>query len=74
VLAGLDVAVSVPAYNYFLHTAPLRGDPLPYYHWHLEIVPRTARAAGFEWATGVFINTVVPERAAAELKAAVQNL
>ncbi|MFO0851908.1 MAG: DUF4921 family protein [Gemmataceae bacterium] len=73
VLAGLDAAVAMPAYNYFLHTAPLRTDPLPHFHWHLEIVPRTARAAGYEWGTGVFINTVMPERAAAELRAAMQK-
>lgn len=70
-LAGLDAAAGQPAYNYFLHTAPLRTDPLPHYHWHLEVTPRTARAAGFEFGTGVFINAVPPERAAAELRAAV---
>jgi UDPglucose--hexose-1-phosphate uridylyltransferase len=71
VLAALDTAAGVPAFNYYLHTAPLRSDPLPHYHWHLEITPRTARAAGFEWSTGVFINTVMPERAAIDLRAAV---
>ncbi len=70
-LAAMDVAAGMPAFNYFLHTAPLRSAPLRSYHWHLEIVPRTARAAGFEWSTGVFINTVMPERAALELHAAV---
>jgi UDPglucose--hexose-1-phosphate uridylyltransferase len=68
VLKALDAVAGVPAYNYFLHTAPLRTDPVASYHWHLEIVPRTARPAGFEWSTGVFINTVLPERAAAELR------
>jgi UDPglucose--hexose-1-phosphate uridylyltransferase len=71
VLRALDAVAGVPAYNYFLHTAPLRTDPSPSYHWHLEIVPRTARPAGFEWSTGVFINTVMPERAADQLRAAV---
>jgi len=71
VLNAMDLAAGMPAFNYFLHTGPLRSPPIPSYHWHLEIVPRTARAAGFEWSTGVFINTVMPERAALELKAAV---
>lgn len=70
VLGALDAVAGVPAYNYYLHTAPLRAAPSASYHWHLEIVPRTARPAGFEWSTGVFINTVLPERAAAELRAA----
>jgi UDPglucose--hexose-1-phosphate uridylyltransferase len=70
-LRALDVVAGVPAYNYYLHTAPLRTEPSPSYHWHIEIVPRTARPAGFEWSTGVFINTVMPERAAKELRNAV---
>lgn len=72
VLRALDAVAGVPAYNYYLHTAPLRSEPSASYHWHLEIVPRTARPAGFEWSTGVFINTVLPERAAHDLKAAVK--
>lgn len=71
VLRALDAVAGVPAYNYFLHTAPLRTDPSPSYHWHIEIVPRTARPAGFEWSTGVFINTVMPERTASDLRDAV---
>lgn len=70
VLGALDAVAGVPAYNYYLHTAPLRTTPSTSYHWHIEIVPRTARPAGFEWSTGVFINTVMPERAATELRAA----
>jgi UDPglucose--hexose-1-phosphate uridylyltransferase len=72
VLRALVVAAAVPAYNYYLHTAPHRADASPSFHWHLEIVPRTARPAGFEWSTGVFINTVLPERAATELHAAAK--
>jgi UDPglucose--hexose-1-phosphate uridylyltransferase len=50
-----------------LHTAPLR-EPRPHFHWHIEILPRIARAAGYEWGTGVFINAVPPESAAALLR------
>jgi UDPglucose--hexose-1-phosphate uridylyltransferase len=70
VLRALDVVAGVPAYNYYLHTAPLRSEASVSFHWHIEIVPRTARPAGFEWSTGVFINTVMPERAAKDLRAA----
>ncbi len=70
-LRALDAVAGVPAYNSYLHTAPLRTAASPSYHWHLEVVPRTARPAGFEWGTGVFINTVPPERAARELRAAL---
>jgi UDPglucose--hexose-1-phosphate uridylyltransferase len=59
-----------PAYNYYLHTCPARSGDWPDYHWHFEIIPCTARAAGFEWGSGCFINAVLPETAAAELRAA----
>lgn len=68
-LGKLDAALGFPAYNYYLHTGPVRTDSLPHYHWHIEVVPRTARVAGFEWASGCFINAVAPEQAAAELRA-----
>ena len=67
-LGKLDGVLGHPAYNYYLHTAPARSAELPHYHWHLEIVPRTARPAGFEWSTGCFINAVLPETAAEELR------
>ncbi|MBN9118663.1 MAG: DUF4921 family protein [Planctomycetes bacterium] len=71
VLRALDVVGHAPAYNWFLHTAPLNADELPHYHWHLEILPRTARPAGLEWGFGCHITTTAPERAAAELRAAL---
>ena len=40
----------------------------PHYHWHMEIVPRLTRAAGFEWGTGFYINPVPPEQAAGFLR------
>lgn len=57
-------ALGDPPYNYYLHTAPLRSSPLPYYHWHLELHPRISIAAGFEMGSGVFINETAPEEAA----------
>jgi len=71
VLMALDRVQNEPAYNWFIHTAPLRSADLPYYHWHVEVLPRTARPAGLEWGFGCFITTVAPERAAAELRAAL---
>jgi UDPglucose--hexose-1-phosphate uridylyltransferase len=57
-----------PDYNYFIHTAPVDGAKYPYYHWHLEIMPKTSTWAGFEISTGIEISTIEPERAAAFLK------
>jgi UDPglucose--hexose-1-phosphate uridylyltransferase len=72
-LIAIDAVLAEPAYNLFLHTAPLRTSGLRYYHWHIEIIPRTSRPAGFEWGSGVFINAVPPERGASELRIAMNR-
>ena len=73
-LAALDIVLAEPAYNAFLHTSPIRARPNAHYHWHWEVIPRTARAAGFEWGSGCFLNAVPPERAAYELRGALAGL
>jgi UDPglucose--hexose-1-phosphate uridylyltransferase len=72
-LTALDRAQAEPAYNWCLHTAPLRSPELLHYHWHIEVLPRTARPAGLEWGYGCFITTVAPETAAADLRAALPD-
>ncbi len=70
--------------NLVVHSAPLtppageefgdqRLDELAYspaedFHWHLEIMPRLSRPAGFEVGTGFTINSVIPETAARRLR------
>ncbi|MEA2682590.1 MAG: UDPglucose--hexose-phosphate uridylyltransferase [Chloroflexota bacterium] len=55
--------------NWYIHSHPsAAGDALRSYHWHLEIRPKLADLAGFELATGTFINTVAPEAAATALR------
>jgi UDPglucose--hexose-1-phosphate uridylyltransferase len=56
-----------PAYNLVLHTAPLRERVDETYHWHWEIHPRLREIAGLELGTGLPVNPVSPEEAAAEL-------
>jgi UDPglucose--hexose-1-phosphate uridylyltransferase len=70
----LKQALNDPPYNFIVHTSPnmlARGrrpghwQTLPYdYHWHIEIIPRLTRMAGFEWGTGFYINPTPPEDAA----------
>jgi UDPglucose--hexose-1-phosphate uridylyltransferase len=67
-LKALHDALGDPAYNLVLHEAPLRDSCEDYYHWHIEILPRLATAAGFELGTGIWINTVLPEQAASYLR------
>lgn len=57
-----------PALNFYIHTAPVRVEDFPYYHWHIEILPKTAIWAGFELGTGIEISTIAPESAAQYLR------
>src|SRR6185437_6162314 len=68
VLNKLEVALDSPAYNYIIHTAPFDHQELPHYHWHIEIIPRLTKVAGFEWGSGFYINPVLPEDAAGFLR------
>jgi UDPglucose--hexose-1-phosphate uridylyltransferase len=68
-LMRLDAALDHPPYNLVVHTAPLSDDDLPYYHWHIEIMPKLTRVAGFEIGSGFYINPTPPEDAAQYLRA-----
>jgi len=68
ILLKLESALDKPAYNYIIHTSPFDSQAQPHYHWHLEIIPRLTRVAGFEWGTGFYINPVPPEQAAQFLR------
>ncbi|HEY6971109.1 MAG TPA: galactose-1-phosphate uridylyltransferase [Candidatus Angelobacter sp.] len=57
-----------PAYNLVLHTSPIQENTNDYYHWHLEIIPKLTKTAGFEWGTGFYINPTPPEEAAKFLR------
>lgn len=67
--ARLWTGLNDPPFNFFIHTAPVHGEYEAAYHWHLELLPKLAIAAGFELGTGVMINVVTPESAAEFLRA-----
>lgn len=60
-LKKLQDALGDPAYNFFIHTAPTNQHDGEFYHWHTEILPKTAVPAGLELGTGVDVVTVAPE-------------
>ncbi len=65
----LNKVLQNPPYNYIIHNAPLYEEhDVPYYHWHMEIMPKLTRVAGFEWGTGFYINPTPPEDAAQFLR------
>jgi UDPglucose--hexose-1-phosphate uridylyltransferase len=69
VLRRVNQVLGEPPFNFMLHTAPFREAQLESFHWHLEVIPKLTRVAGFEWGSGFFINPVPPEDAADALRA-----
>jgi UDPglucose--hexose-1-phosphate uridylyltransferase len=67
-LRRLAAALGDPAYNFMVHTNPLRDASSHSYHWHVEVMPALTQVAGFEWGSGFHINPVPPEEAAEFLR------
>ena len=61
------------SYNMVLNTNSFSDHQPLSYHWNLQVIPRSARIAGFELGTDCFINTVKPEYAASILRDALQT-
>ncbi|MCK9456419.1 MAG: Galactose-1-phosphate uridylyltransferase [bacterium ADurb.Bin157] len=55
-------------YNMVLHTSPCSDSYKDFYHWHVEIIPKLTKVAGFEWGSGFYINPTTPEDAAKALR------
>ena len=68
VLQRMERALESPAYNLIVHTAPFADDVADLFHWHVEIIPKLTRLAGFEWGTGFYINPTPPEESAKVLR------
>ena len=65
---ALDAALAFPSYNYVVHTSPVGEEINDHYHWHIEMMPKLTKVAGFEWGTGFYINPTPPEEAARFLR------
>lgn len=77
VLLKLKIGLDDPAYNFVIQTAPIGRQKVKSsdwktieddYHWHIEVIPRLTRVAGFEKGTGFYICSVPPEYAAEYLR------
>jgi len=68
VLMRMDRALETPAYNMIIHSLPFSEQATEFYHWHVELIPKLTRTAGFEWGTGFYINPTSPEEAAQVLR------
>jgi UDPglucose--hexose-1-phosphate uridylyltransferase len=61
ILRRMNRMLESPPYNLLIHSAPLAEAAGDYYHWHVEIIPKLTKVAGFEWATGFYLNPTSPE-------------
>jgi UDPglucose--hexose-1-phosphate uridylyltransferase len=68
VLQRMNRALESPPYNLIVHTAPFSDAVEDLFHWHIEVMPKITRVAGFEWGTGFYINPTPPEEAAQVLR------
>lgn len=64
-IARLRRAIGPVALNWWIHTSRFGAAAG---HWHLEIVPRTTVSAGLELGAELYVNSLAPEDAAAELR------
>jgi UDPglucose--hexose-1-phosphate uridylyltransferase len=68
ILRRMSRVLRNPPYNLLIHSAPLAEAAGDFYHWHVEVIPKLTKVAGFEWATGFYVNPTAPEEAAQVLR------
>ena len=67
-LRRLNLALENPPFNYIVHSAPFQEMAGDFFHWHIEIMPKLTKVAGFEWGSGFYINPTPPEESAKYLR------
>ncbi len=69
-LKKLEALLPGQPYNFVIHTSPCSESYRDFYHWHIELIPKLTKVAGFEWGSGFYINPTPPEDAAKLLREA----
>ncbi|MBS7248571.1 MAG: DUF4921 family protein [Candidatus Jordarchaeales archaeon] len=70
VLKAIHIILNDPPYNYTFHQSILDEE----YHMHLRVLPRLSIFAGFEFNTGIVINTIPPEEAASQIGGVMKEI
>ncbi|MBI4859194.1 MAG: hypothetical protein HY815_02820 [Candidatus Riflebacteria bacterium] len=75
VLTAMERCLEHPPMSFIFHSAPTPqahreelANVSKFYHWHIEIIPKLTKTAGFEWGSGFYINPILPEEAAKYLR------
>jgi UDPglucose--hexose-1-phosphate uridylyltransferase len=69
-LRQLSMGFGDPDFNYAVHSAPKDEEDRPYYHWHLQLMPRLTKAAGLELGSGIYVNVASPKDTAQAMRRA----
>ena len=80
VMTAINSILGKPPINYIVHSAPFADCDIhefenshTFFHWHIELLPKLTRIAGFEWGSGFYINPVSPEDAASHIRAELEK-
>ena len=60
--------LSNPDFNLVLRNPPYPMSGVPFYHWHMQIIPHTKTDGGFERGSRIGVNVLPPEQAAGQLR------
>jgi len=61
-------AIKDPDFNFVIRNAPYPLAGVPFYHWHIQLLPRIKIVGGFERGTRIPVNTIYPEESARLLR------
>jgi len=61
-------AIKDPDFNFVIRNAPYPLVGVPFYHWHIQLLPRMKIVGGFERGTRIPVNTIYPEESARLLR------
>ncbi len=60
-LLKLYQGLNNPDFNMVIDSAPVGEEHGEIYQWHIRIVPRISKQAGFEIGSSIYINAAMPE-------------
>lgn len=68
IFCKFETAIGKPDFNFFIRISPYPLSRVPYFHWHMQLLPRTKIIGGFEFGTKIPVNTIMPEESAKILR------
>ncbi len=67
-IARLNKIYEGLCYNVCMYAAPKNKKEDKHFHFYAQIIPRIGHMAGFEFSTGCYINSIIPDIGAAKLR------